>query len=67
MAASDVEQSVESAIATVLNKLDGIFSLKEQTTALKAFVDKKDAFSVLLTGFGKKFHLDHRFCCSDLL
>ena len=43
MASADVERSVESAIMTV-NKLDGIFSIKEeQTTALNAFVDEKDA------------------------
>ena len=44
MAPSDVECSVESAIATILNELDGI----EQATALKAFVDKKDVFAVRL-------------------
>lgn len=32
--------SVDSVISTVLNQLDGIFYLKEQTTALKAFVDQ---------------------------
>ena len=36
---------VDSAIETVFNELDGIFSLKEeQTTALKAFVEKEDVF-----------------------
>lgn len=52
--ASDVEGSTESAILSVLNKLHGIFSLKEQqTTVLKALTDKKDGYAVLLTGFGK--------------
>ena len=47
MAAADVERPVESAIVTVLNEPDSIFSLKEeQTTVLKAFVDKKDVFAV---------------------
>lgn len=42
MAATDVESSVESAIASVSEELDDIFSLKqEQTTSLKAFVDEK--------------------------
>ena len=41
MAFADVERSVESAIETVLNKLVGIVTLKEeQTTALVAFVEK---------------------------
>lgn len=38
--------SVDSVISTVLNQLDGIFYLKEQTTALKAFVDQINMFSV---------------------
>lgn len=38
--------SVESAIAAVLNKLDGILFLKEEkTTARTAFVDKKDVIA----------------------
>ena len=62
MAAVDVEWSIESAIVTWLTKLDGIVSLKEeQTTALKAFVDKKDVFAVLLTGFGKRLIYVTRF------
>lgn len=49
MAAADVELSVESTVVTVLNALDGIFSLKEEkTTALKDFIVKKDVFAVLL-------------------
>ena len=47
MAAADVEQSVDSAVETVLNKPDGMFSLKqEQTSAPKAFVKKKDVTDV---------------------
>lgn len=38
--------SVDSVISTVLNQLDCIFYLKEQTTALKAFVDQINMFSV---------------------
>lgn len=38
--------SVDSVISTVLNQLDDIFYLKEQTTALKAFVDQINMFSV---------------------
>ena len=30
MASADVERSVNSAIETVLNKLDSVFSLKEE-------------------------------------
>ena len=38
----------------VLTKLDSMVSLKEeQTTALKAFVGKKDVFVTLPTGFSK--------------
>ena len=56
MATADVERSVESATVTVLKELDSIFSLKEEpTTALKAFVDKKDVSAILLIGFGKSF------------
>ena len=41
MAAADVQQSVNNPSKTLLNKLDGIVSLKEPTT----FVEKKDTFS----------------------
>ena len=52
IAAADLEWSLESAIATVLNKLYGIGSRKEdQTIALRAFVDQKDVFAILPTGF----------------
>ena len=54
MAATDVEESVESTIAPVFNGLDGIFTLNEDhTTALKAFVVKKDVFDVLRHYFVK--------------
>ena len=48
-AAANVERRVDSAIEPAFNKLDGIFSLNEdQTTALKAYVEKKDvSFSSL--------------------
>jgi len=48
-------RDVESgAIETVLNKLDGIFSRKEeQTTALRAFVGETDV--LLCLTFGKGF------------
>ena len=47
---------------TVLNRLDHIFSLKnKQTTALKAFVDKKVVFTVLLTGFDKSLISAQRY------
>ena len=43
---------VEYAITTVLNKLEGRLSLKEEkTTGFRGFVDKKDAFAVLPKGF----------------
>lgn len=32
--------TVESVITSVLNKLDGMFSLEEETTALEPFLDK---------------------------
>ena len=58
--------SVEHAIVTVLNKLGGKLSLKEeQTTAFIGFVDKKDVFAVLPTGFIPS--LRHTFPCSDWL
>ena len=42
MNATGTERSDDSTIEAVLNKLDDIFSLKEdQTTALKAFVERK--------------------------
>ena len=48
MAAADVERLVVYANETVLNGLDGVLSLKEeQTTALKAFVEKEEDLSLL--------------------
>lgn len=44
----------ETAMVNVLNELECTFSLKaEQTAALKAFIEIKDVFAVLPTGFGK--------------
>ena len=46
--------SQDAAIASVVSDLENISSLKEeQTTALKAFLNKKDVFAVLPTGYGK--------------
>ena len=45
---------MDAAIAAVLRELQSISFLKhEQTIALKAFVEKKDVFAVLPTGFVK--------------
>ena len=45
---------MDAAIADVLNELEHISCLKEeQTVALKAFLQKKDVFALLPTGFGK--------------
>ncbi|ROL28095.1 ATP-dependent DNA helicase Q-like 3 [Anabarilius grahami] len=45
---------VDSAIASVIEDIDSALILKEeQRTAIKAFVDGKDVFAVLPTGFGK--------------
>lgn len=47
--------SIDSAITSIINN---IFSLKlDQTTAFKAFLDKRDLSSVLLTGFHKFNHM----------
>ncbi|XP_066285714.1 putative ATP-dependent DNA helicase Q1 [Branchiostoma lanceolatum] len=54
MAAAMVDSRVDSAIASVLEDLDGITSLKpEQVDALKAFVNGRDVLALLPTGFGK--------------
>ena len=43
MSATDVKRSVDSSIEVVLNKLDSIISLKEETTtAFQAFAEKED-------------------------
>jgi len=45
---------IDSTIASVVKEIDSPFILKdEQRTAIKAFVDWKDVFAVLPTGFGK--------------
>ena len=45
---------MEAAIVSAVNELEHILSLKdEQTIALKAFLEKKDVFAVLPTGYGK--------------
>ncbi|ROL46830.1 hypothetical protein DPX16_1057 [Anabarilius grahami] len=45
---------VDSAIASVIEDIGSALILKEeQRTAIKAFVDGKDVFAVLPTGFGK--------------
>ena len=41
MAAADVERTIDSSVETILNEPVGIFSLQEQTTALKAFALKE--------------------------
>ena len=44
------------AIKSVLEDIDSAFILKEeQRNAIKAFVNRKDVFAVLPTGFGKSF------------
>ena len=48
------EEVSVTAIASVISELESISSLKEeQRTALKAFLDEKDVFALLPTGFGK--------------
>ncbi|ROK23451.1 ATP-dependent DNA helicase Q-like 3 [Anabarilius grahami] len=54
MAVVEELRCVDSAIASVIEDIDSAFILKEeQRTAIKAFVDGKDVFAVLPTGFGK--------------
>ena len=54
MAAAGELRCVDSAIKSVLEDIDSAFILKEeQRNAIKAFVDRKDVFAVLPTGFGK--------------
>lgn len=43
----------EASVAEVLSDLGDIFKLKEQSTALKAFISGKDVFALLPPGFGK--------------
>ena len=54
MMAVEELRCVDSAIASVIEDIDRALILKkEQRTAIKAFVDGKDVFAVLPTGFGK--------------
>lgn len=47
------EKSINAAIASVITELEFMSSFKEeQKMALKAFIDRKDAFILLLIGFG---------------
>lgn len=47
-------QTFASAVDAVLNEFNGKFSLKmEQRTALESFIERKDVFALLPTGFGK--------------
>ena len=54
MPAAGELRCVDAAIESVLEDIDSTFILKEeQRNAIKAFVDRKDVFAVLPTGFGK--------------
>lgn len=44
--------SVDAAVAAVSSEQDGIFPLKEQRTALKAFLSRKGVFFLFLNGLG---------------
>ena len=56
MAAAGELRCVDSSIASVIEDIDSTFILKEeQRTAIKAFVNRKDVFSILPTGFGKTY------------
>ena len=47
-------QTLATAVDAVLNEFNGKFSLKmEQRTALESFIERKDVFALLPTGFGK--------------
>ncbi len=46
--------STDAALASVLQQVDSTASVKkEQRTTLKAFLDGKDVFVLVLTGFSK--------------
>ena len=66
-----MKHSVEFTTMSVLNEMDSIFSLKEQTTACEAVDnEKKSICVVLLSGFGKftlQTTLHHIFSCPDWL
>lgn len=50
-------KDADAAMAGVLSELDDIFAVKmEQRTVLKAFVWRKDVFSLFPAGFGKSFN-----------
>ncbi|MGL5156719.1 MAG: hypothetical protein ACRC9H_17650 [Aeromonas veronii] len=54
MTAAGEVRCLDSAITSVIKEIDSALILKdEQRTAIKAFVDGKDVFAVLPTGFGK--------------
>ena len=54
MASTKAQQPVDAAVAAVLKDFKGKFSLKtEQKLALEQFLQKKDVFALLPTGFGK--------------
>ena len=54
MAATEEKQAIDAAVASVLDDFKGKFSLKkEQKLALEQFLQKKDVFAILPTGFGK--------------
>lgn len=53
---------MDAAVAAVLSKMVGIFTLnEEQRTGVKAFLAIKDVFSLLRTGFGKSLSTVARF------
>ena len=50
------EVSVDTVVASVISELERISSLKEeQRTTLKAFINGKDVFALLLASFCKSF------------
>ena len=59
-AASEFEASFDLALAATLKDLNIHFSLRdEQITALKCFLEKRDVFGVLPTGYGKSLTTLH--------
>lgn len=50
------EITVDVAVAAILSRFGGIFTIKgEETTALKAFISERGVFSLILTDFGNRF------------